>query len=174
MFRQKIERLLSLVHLLVFFANQLLSELLFEIRETYAILLSWSMIVEWTLGWRVNLCQPVFVRVEIWRQRWRISQPKKQDRCSWCFGVVFFSRRRPECKFQSFQTTARQNETDHFIVDGLCSHCNAVLKSTGSLYHFCPSQEVRGSLTEEDNNSGCKKRELDELMRPYIQLKASP
>ena len=39
------------------------------------------------------------------------------------------------------------------------------------LYHFCPCQELRPSLTEEDIKRGSKKRELDELKRSYIQEK---
>ena len=41
----------------------------------------------------------------------------------------------------------------------------------GCYYHFCPSQELRPTLTEEDINRGNNKRELDELRRGYIQEK---
>ena len=46
-----------------------------------------------------------------------------------------------------------------------------VLLAMGSLYHFCPCQEVRPSLTEEDIKCGSRRRELDELLRGYIQEK---
>ena len=36
---------------------------------------------------------------------------------------------------------------------------------------FCFRQEVRPSLTEEDIERGCKKEELNELRRSYIQEK---
>ena len=41
----------------------------------------------------------------------------------------------------------------------------------GCFYHFCPCQELRPSLTEEDIKRGIMKRELDELRRGYIQEK---
>ena len=41
----------------------------------------------------------------------------------------------------------------------------------GCFYHFCPCQELRPSLTEEDFQRGSKKRELDALRRHYIQEK---
>ena len=40
-------------------------------------------------------------------------------------------------------------------------------------YHFCPCQELRPSLTEEDIKRGSRNRELDELRRGYIQEKGS-
>ena len=41
----------------------------------------------------------------------------------------------------------------------------------GCFYHFCPCQEQRPFLTEEDIQRGTKKRELDALGRHYIQEK---
>ena len=38
-------------------------------------------------------------------------------------------------------------------------------------YNFCSCQEVRPSLSEEENKRGSKKRELDELSQNYIQEK---
>ena len=38
-------------------------------------------------------------------------------------------------------------------------------------HHFCPCQELRRSLTEEDIQRGSKKRELDALRRHYMQKK---
>ena len=39
----------------------------------------------------------------------------------------------------------------------------------GCFYHFCPCQELRPSLTEEDVKRGSRRRELDELRRSCIQ-----
>ena len=39
-------------------------------------------------------------------------------------------------------------------------------------YHFCPCQELRHFLTEEDFQRGSKKRELDALRRYFIQEKS--
>ena len=41
----------------------------------------------------------------------------------------------------------------------------------GCFYHFCPCQELRPSLTEEDIERGSKKRELGALRRHYIHEK---
>ena len=41
----------------------------------------------------------------------------------------------------------------------------------GCFYHFCPCQELRPSLTEDDIQRGGKMRELDALRRHYIQEK---
>ena len=85
--------------------------------------------------------------------------------------MSFFQRTRPECKIESFFTTGRQRKIDCFIVDGFCSHCKTVFEAMGCFYHFCPCQEVRPSLTEEEIQRGSKKRELDGLRRHYIQEK---
>ena len=46
-----------------------------------------------------------------------------------------------------------------------------MFEAMGCFYHFCPCQELRPSLTEEDIQRGNKKRELDALRRHYIQEK---
>ena len=84
--------------------------------------------------------------------------------------MSFFQRTRPECEIESFFTTGRQ-KNDCFSVDGFCSDCNTVFEAMGCFYHFCPCQELRPSLTEEDIQRGSKKRELDALRRHYIQEK---
>ena len=42
----------------------------------------------------------------------------------------------------------------------------------GCFYHFCPCQELRPSLTEDDIKRGIRKREFDELRPGNIQEKA--
>ena len=85
--------------------------------------------------------------------------------------MSYFQRTRPDCKIESFYTTGRQKKIDHFSVDGFSSHCNTVTEAMGCFHHFCPCQELRSSLTEEDKKRGSKKRELGELRRCYIQEK---
>ena len=85
--------------------------------------------------------------------------------------VTYFQRTRPDCKNESFYTTGRQKKIDRFSVDGFCSHCHTVCESMGWFYHFCPRQELRPSLTEEDIKRGTRRRELDELRRSYLQEK---
>ena len=82
-----------------------------------------------------------------------------------------FQRTRPDCKNGSFYTTGRQKKIDRFSVDAFCSHCKTVFEAIGCFFHFCPCQELRPSLTEEDIKRGSRKRELDELSRDYMQEK---
>ena len=53
------------------------------------------------------------------------------------------------------------------------SHCNTVFEATGCFYNFCPYQELRSTLTEEDIQCGSEKRDLDERRRSYVPKKAS-
>ena len=85
--------------------------------------------------------------------------------------ISYFQRTRPECEIESFSTTGRQKKTDCFSVDGFCSHCNTVFEALGCFYHFCPSQELRLFLTEENIQRRSKKRELEALRRQYRQEK---
>ena len=85
--------------------------------------------------------------------------------------MSYFQRTRPECEIERFFTTGRQKKSDCFSVDGFCSHCNTVFEAKDCFYHFFPCQELRPSLTEEDIQRGIKKRELDSLIRHYIQEK---
>ena len=85
--------------------------------------------------------------------------------------MSYFQRTRPECKNESLFTTGRQRKIDCFSVDEFCSHCNIVFEAMGCFYLFCPCQELRPSLTEEEIQRGSKKGELDALRRHYIQEK---
>ena len=82
-----------------------------------------------------------------------------------------FQRRRTECEIESFFTTGRQKKIDCFSVDGFCSLCNTVFGAMGCFYHFCPCQQLRPSLNEENIERGSKKREVDALRRHYKQEK---
>ena len=42
----------------------------------------------------------------------------------------------------------------------------------GCFYHFCPCQELRRSLTEEEIKRGSSKRDLEEFSQGYIQEKS--
>ena len=83
------------------------------------------------------------------------------DRCD-------FQGTKRECSIESLYTTGRQKKIDCFTVDGLCSPCNTMFEVTGCFYHFCPCQEVRPFLTEEDIQDGSKKSEIDGLRRNYV------
>ena len=98
--------------------------------------------------------------------------PRQNKTCSFENLVMsFFQRSRPDCKIESFYTTGRQQKIDSVSVDGFCSHCNNVLEAMGCCCHFCPCQELRSFLTEEDIKRGSRRREHDELRRSFIQEK---
>ena len=82
--------------------------------------------------------------------------------------MSYYQRLRPDCKIVSFYTTGTQKKIDCFSVDGFCEHCNTIFEAMGCFYHFCPCQEARPSLTEDDILRGTKKREMDELRREYL------
>ena len=56
---------------------------------------------------------------------------------------------------------------DCFKVDGFGAHCNTVFEAIGCFYHYCPCQEARSSLTEEDIERSNKKRGIDKMRKQY-------
>ena len=85
--------------------------------------------------------------------------------------MSYFQRTRPECVIENFFTRGRQRKIENFSVEGICSHCNTPFEAMGCFYHFCPCQELRPSLSEEDIQCGSKKRELYALRGYCIQEK---
>ena len=85
--------------------------------------------------------------------------------------MSYFQRQRPDCKNECFYTTATQKKIDCFKVDGLCAHCNTVFEAMGCFYHYCPCQEARPPLAEENIEHGNKKREMDHMRKQYITEK---
>ena len=75
--------------------------------------------------------------------------------------MSYFQATRTECKIESYYTTGKQKKIDCFSVDGYCNHCKTVFESMGCYFHFCPCQEARPSLTDDDIKRGTKKREMD-------------
>ena len=64
-----------------------------------------------------------------------------------------------------------RKKIDCFGVDGYCNHCKSVFEAMGCYFHFCPCQEARPSLTDNDIKRGTRKREMDELRKDYIREK---
>ena len=64
-----------------------------------------------------------------------------------------------------------QKKVDCISLDGFCEHCNTIFEAMGCYYHYCPCQEARPSLTEEDIQRGTKKRKMDEWRRHYVMRK---
>ena len=69
-----------------------------------------------------------------------------------------FQRQKPDRKIESFYTTGNQKRIDCFKVDRFCAHCNFVFEALGCFYQYCPCQEARRSLNQEDIEGGNKKR----------------
>ena len=121
------------------------------------------------------MCQPIptslYTRWGLDSETSRLTPRQNKTRSSDNLVMSYFQRRRPECEIESFFTTCRQKKIDYFSVDLFCSHCNTVFEAMGCFYDFCPCQELRSSLTEEDIQRGSKKKELVALRRHYIQEK---
>ena len=99
---------------------------------------------------------------------------KPQQNKSRNFGnmvMSYFQRQRPDCKIESFYTTGTQKKIDCFKVDGFCARCKTVFEVMGCFYQYCPCQEARPSLIEEDIERGNKKREMDQMGKQYIKEK---
>ena len=64
---------------------------------------------------------------------------------------------RRTCRTESFYTTGTQKKIDCFNADGFCGHCNTVVERIVCFYFYCPYQEARAALTEEDIQHGTKK-----------------
>ena len=85
--------------------------------------------------------------------------------------LSYFQQTRPECRIENNVTTGGQKKIDCFSVDGICNHCNIVFETVGCYFHYCPCQEARPSLTDNEIKRGIKKREKDQTCREYIQDK---
>ena len=165
---EKFEKTSLVAHLSFLHAKQLLMKLLSESLQTYANLLLELMPANYTPTRCANPCPPVFIRVGISIQKTLDSHLKTRPVALKIWSCLIFN---VEDLIESFYTTGRQKKIDCFSVDGFCSHCNTVFEAMGCFYHFCPCQELRSSLTEEDIKRGIRRRELDELRRSYIQEK---
>ena len=85
--------------------------------------------------------------------------------------MSYYRETKPECRIESFHTSGNQKKIDCFNVDGYCNHYRKVFEAMGCYYHFCPCQETRPSLSDEDIERGNKRREMDDLRREYIREK---
>ena len=78
--------------------------------------------------------------------------------------LSYFQQTRPECRISNV-TTGRQKKIDCFSVDGICNHCNTLFEAMGCYFHYCPCQEARPSLTDNEIMRGIKKREQDQMRK---------
>ena len=107
------------------------------------------------------MCQPMpsglYTRWEYDTESDRIKPQQNKSRNFENMVVSYFQRQRPDCKIESFYTTGTQKKIDCFKVDGFCANCNTVFEAKGCFYRYCPCQEARPFLTEEDPERGNKK-----------------
>ena len=122
-----------------------------------------------------SMCQPMptglYTRWKYGKECNRFKPQQNKSRNSENMVMSYFQRQRPDCKIESLYTTGTQKKTDCFEVGGFCAHCKIVFEALGCFYRYCPCQEARLSLTEEDINRGNKKREMDQMRKHYIKEK---
>ena len=82
-----------------------------------------------------------------------------------------FQGQRPDCKIESSFATGTQKKIDCFKKVGFCAYCNTVFEAMGCFYPYCPCQEPRSSLFEEDIERGNKKKEIHQMRKQYIKEK---
>ena len=122
-----------------------------------------------------SMCQPMPTGLYTrWEYNTECSRFKPQQNKSRNFEIMvksYFQRQRPDCKIESFYNTGTQKKIDCFKVEGFCAQCKTVFEAMGCFYHYCPCQEARPSLTDDDIESGNKKREMDQMRKQYIKEK---
>ena len=122
-----------------------------------------------------SMCQSMptglYTRWEYDAESNRFKPQQNKSRVFEMMVMSYFQRQRPDCKIESFHTTGTQKKIDCFKVDGFCALRKTVFEAMGCLYHNCPCQEIRPSLTEEDIEHGFKKREMDRMIKHYIKEK---
>ena len=121
----------------------------------------------------INLILPtgLYTRWDLDPESGRFRPRQNKTRSFENMVMSYYQRIRLDCKIVSFYTTGTQKKIDCFSVDGFCEHCNTVFEAMGCYYHYCPCQEARPSLTEEEIQRGTKKREMDKLRRHYLMEK---
>ena len=122
-----------------------------------------------------SMCQPMPTRLHTrWKYDTESNRFEAQQNKSRNFEnmvMSYFQRRRLDCKIESFYTTGTQKQIDCIKGDGFCALCKSVFEAMGFFYHYCPCQEARPFLTEEDVERGNKKREMDQMRKEYIKEK---
>ena len=107
------------------------------------------------------LCQPMptglYTRWEYDAKSNRFKPQQNKSRNFENLVMSYFQRQRHVCKIESFYTTGTQKKIDCFKVDDFCAFCNTVFEAMDCFYHYCPLQEARPALTEEDIKRGNKK-----------------
>ena len=83
--------------------------------------------------------------------------------------MSYLQSQRPECTIESYYTTGKQNKIDCLSVHGFCVLCDTIFEAMGCYFHFCPCQEARAGLSEEEMQRGIRKREHDESEKRFFE-----
>ena len=122
-----------------------------------------------------TMCQPMltglYTRCNYNSESQKVMPRQNKTRSFENMVLSNFQQTRPECRIESNVTTVRQKKTDCFSFDGNCNHCNTVCEAMGCYFHYCPRQEARPSLTDNEIMRGIKKREQDQMCSDYIHQK---
>ena len=79
--------------------------------------------------------------------------------------LSYFHQTRPHCKIESNVITGRQKKIDCSVLMVFCNHFNTVFEAIGYFFHYCPCQEARPSLTDNEIMRRIKKREQDQMRK---------
>ena len=122
-----------------------------------------------------SMCQPMpkglYTRREYHTESNRSKPQPKEPRNFENMVMSYFQRQRLDCKCESFSTTGTQKKVDSFEADGFCAYCTAVFEAMGCFYPYCPCQEARLSLSQDEIERGHKKRGKDQMRKQCIKEK---
>ena len=108
-----------------------------------------------------SMCQPMptglYTRWNYDSESQKFMPQQNKTRSFENMALSYFQQTRPECRIESNVTTGRQKKIDCFSVDGIRNHCNTVFEAMGCYFHYCPCQEARPSLTDNEIMRGIKK-----------------
>ena len=109
-----------------------------------------------------SMCQPMptglYTRWEYDTESNKFKPQQNKSRNFENMVLLYFQSQRPDCRNESFYTTGTLKKIDCFKADGFCAHCTTVFEAIGCFHHYCPCQEARTSLSEDDIKRGNKKR----------------
>ena len=101
------------------------------------------------------MCQPMptglYTRWNSYSESQKFMPRQKKKRSFENMVLSYFQQTRPECNIESNVTTGRQKKIDCFSVDRFCNHCDTFIEAMGCYFHYCPCQEARPSLTDNEN-----------------------
>ena len=120
-----------------------------------------------------SICHPVptglYTRWEYESETQRFTTRRNKLRSFENMLLSCFQRLWLDSKNESNVTTHRQKKIGCFSVDGNYNHYNTVFEAMGCNYQFCPCQDARPFLSDEDLEKRVKKVEQDQTRRDYIR-----